>query len=89
MKKNRRPIEPFNKRSVQEASDFIEIPVVEEVLVEKKCLLKLDDMWLRSWKPYMKTSLKSEAIKLDRSVAESYLPIIKFYRRVKAEIISL
>lgn len=89
MKKNRRPIEPFSKKAVQEVSDFIEIPVAKQVLENKKCLLKLDDMWLLSWKPYIKTSLKSEAITLERSVAESYLPIIKFYRKIKAEIIPL
>ena len=84
MKKNRRPFEPPTNVVAHLASDFAEVPVVDK---SNKCLLKLDDMWLKSWSPYMKTSEKSDAILLDRSVAESYLPIILFYRRIKGQII--
>lgn len=81
MTRKRKKTESPKKKVVQDFSDL------DEVVEKDEWLLGIGGQWLKSWKPYLKTSDKSEAIILSKAVAESYLPKIKFYRHIVAKVI--
>ena len=70
--------------SAKVVQDFSELDKAVEIDEWK---IKIGDEWVKSWKPYLKTSDKSNAAAFTKKVAESYLPRIKFYRGIKGDII--
>ena len=64
-----------------------EVTKIEETeVVDERVVIKLGDLWLKSFRPYLKTPDRTEAVLLDLRVAESYLPFIRLYRKIKGSI---
>lgn len=82
--KQEAPVISSESEVLEEVTKIEETEVVDEKA--DKFIIKLNDLWLKSFRPYLKTPNRTEAILLDLKVAESYLPLISLYRKIKGSI---